>query len=60
MTCDCGPYERLMCINVGDRRLREKERLLLVGSCMISRYPEIVREFEEGDGGHAVLQSASC
>ncbi len=50
--CACG---RLMSVNVGDRRLQEKDGLLLVGSCMLSKYPEIVREYGQRDGGQAVL-----
>jgi hypothetical protein len=46
----------LMRINVGDRRIREKGRLLLVGSCMMSRYPEIVEEYVNRKGGYAILQ----
>jgi len=46
----------LMRINVGDRRLREKGRLLLVGSCMMSRYPEIVEEYVDRKEGYAILQ----
>ena len=46
--------QRLMSINVGDKRLRSKGKLLLIGSCM-DRFPEIVREFSERDGGQAVL-----
>ena len=52
---DSGQIEHLMRINVGDRRLREKGQLLLVGSCM-NRYPEIVEEFRNKNGGQAVLQ----
>ncbi|MFX0053839.1 MAG: hypothetical protein ACFFAD_02810 [Candidatus Hermodarchaeota archaeon] len=44
-----------MCINVGDPHLREKGRILLIGSCMNSRYPEIVEEYRERGGGSAVL-----
>ena len=44
----------LMSINVGDKRLRSKGKLLLIGSCM-DRFPEIIKEFTERDGGHAVL-----
>lgn len=55
MGCNCGHYEHLMCINVGDPHLREKGRILLIGSCMNSRYPEIVEEHRERDGGSAVL-----
>ena len=43
-----------MRINVGDKRLRKKGKLLLVGSCM-DRFPEIVKELSEKDGGQAVL-----
>jgi hypothetical protein len=45
-----------MRINVGDSRLREKGKLLIIGSCMQSRFPKIVEEFKEKDGGNAVLQ----
>ena len=45
----------LMSINVGDIRLRKEGRILLIGSCM-NRFPEIVKEFSERDGGQAVLQ----
>ena len=44
----------LMSINVGDKRLRDRGRLLLIGSCM-DRFPEIVKEFAEKDGSQAVL-----
>ena len=44
----------LMRINVGDKRLRNKGKLLLIGSCM-DRFPEIVKEYSERDGGYAVL-----
>jgi len=40
--------------NVGDQILRDKGKLLIVGSCM-DRYPDIVKEFAEKDGGYAVL-----
>ncbi len=53
--CGCHCDESLMSINVGDRRLREKGQLLLVGSCMNSRFPDIVEEYREKDGGQAVL-----
>ena len=51
-TCDDMQY--LMRINVGDKRLREKQNLLLIGSCM-DRFPDIVKEICERDGGHSVL-----
>ena len=51
---DCAEMQYLMRINVGDRRLREKQNLLLVGSCL-DRYPDIVKEICERIGGHVVL-----
>jgi hypothetical protein len=48
--------EYLMRINVGDQRMREKGRVLLIGSCMRSRYPEIVDEFRGKDDGQATLE----
>ena len=51
---DCEVKQQLMRINVGDRRLREEQNLLLVGSCM-DRFPDIVKEVCEKDGGHFVL-----
>ncbi len=53
--CGCHCNENLMSINVGDQRLREKGQLLLIGSCMNSRFPDIVEEYREKDGGQAVL-----
>ena len=55
MGCSCGHSEHLMCINVGDPRLRERGKILLIGSCMNDRYPEVVKEHRESDGGSAVL-----
>ena len=52
----CVGVDRLMCTNVGDSRLREKEQLLLIGTCMMSRHPDIVQEYQERDGGYAVLE----
>jgi len=51
---DCSVKQQLMRINVGDQRLREKQNLLLVGSC-IDRYPEIVKEICERNGGYFAL-----
>lgn len=51
---DCKVTQQLMRINVGDQRLREKQNLLLVGSCM-DRFPDIVKEICEKDGGYFVL-----
>jgi len=45
----------LMRTNVGDRSLREKGNLLLIGSCMEKRFPEIVKKYSEMDVGYAVL-----
>jgi len=53
--CTCGEIDRLMCTNVGDSRLRDKGQLLLIGTCMNTRFPEIVEEFKVKDGGYAVL-----
>ncbi|MDF1538735.1 MAG: 4Fe-4S ferredoxin [Candidatus Thorarchaeota archaeon] len=41
--------------NVGDKKLREKGKLLIIGSCMHERFPESVSEFSEKNGGYAVL-----
>ncbi len=49
-----GEWQHLMRINVGDKRLRNKGKLLIVGSCM-DRFPEIVKEYSERAGGQAVL-----
>ena len=50
----CDEMVYLMRTNVGDKRLRAKPNLLLVGSCL-DRFPDIVKEVCEGDGGHSVL-----
>jgi hypothetical protein len=52
---DSSKYQHLMRINVGDQSLRERGKLLLIGSCM-DRYPDIVEEFSERNGGFAALQ----
>ena len=54
MSDEFGEWQHLMPTNVGDKRLRNKGKLLLVGSCM-DRFPEIVKEFSDRDGGQAVL-----
>lgn len=41
--------------NVGDRKLRDKGKLLIIGSCMQERFPEIVQEYSQKNGEHAVL-----
>jgi len=51
---DCSESQYLMRINVGDQRLREKQNLLLVGSCT-DRYPDLVKEICEKEGGHVVI-----
>lgn len=43
LTEDLSEFQSLMRINVGDKRLRNKKRLVLVGSCM-DRFPEIVKD----------------
>lgn len=54
MTDEASEKQHLMRINVGDKRLKDKGKLLLIGSCM-DRFPEIVKNFSERDGGQAVL-----
>lgn len=55
MTGNLSETQHLMRINVGDKRLREKGKLLIIGSCM-DRFPKIVKDFSERNGGQAVLQ----
>ncbi|MBD3404956.1 MAG: 4Fe-4S ferredoxin [Candidatus Lokiarchaeota archaeon] len=45
----------LLCTNVGARHVREKGQLLIIGTCMLTQYPEIVEAFAQKDGGYAVL-----
>jgi hypothetical protein len=47
-------YQHLMRVNVGDQILREKGKLLLIGSCM-DRYPKIVQDFSDRNGGFTGL-----
>ncbi len=54
MSNEFGELQHLMRINVGDKRLRKKDKLLIIGSCM-DRFPEIVKEYSEKDGDQAVL-----
>lgn len=54
MSEDLGDRQYLMRTNVGDKQLRTKGKILLIGSCM-DRFPEIVKTFSERDGGQAVL-----
>lgn len=51
---DCNDYRQLMRINVGDQTLRDRGKLLLIGSCM-DRYPDIVQDFSEKEKDFAVL-----
>ena len=51
---DLSEFQSLMRINVGDKRLRNKKRLVLVGSCM-DRFPDIVREVAEREDDALVL-----
>ncbi|MHA1925643.1 MAG: 4Fe-4S ferredoxin [Candidatus Thorarchaeota archaeon] len=55
MGCSCGHSEHLMCTNVGDPRLRERGKILLIGSCLKNRYPDIVEKHQESNGGSVVL-----
>ena len=50
----CKDMQYLMRVNVGDRRLRENQNLLLVGSCM-ERFPDIVKEVCEREERQSVL-----
>jgi hypothetical protein len=50
----CNNYRHLMRVNVGDQTLRDRGKLLLIGSCM-DRYPDIVQDFSEKAEGFAVL-----
>jgi hypothetical protein len=50
----CDEMIYLMRVNVGDKRLQAKPNLLLVGSC-VDRFPDIVKEVCEKNGGHSVL-----
>ncbi|MFW9979693.1 MAG: hypothetical protein ACFFEJ_16540 [Candidatus Thorarchaeota archaeon] len=51
--CSCESY--LLRTNVGDSKLREKGELLLIGSCMRERYPDIVSEYSQKNSDKAVL-----
>ncbi len=53
MCGSCGTY--LIRTNVGDPKLREKDDLLLIGSCMKDRFPDVVSEIEERGDGMVVL-----
>ena len=55
MSEGCGCESYLLRINVGDTRLRDKGDLLLIGSCMRDRYPEVISEVAHMDGEKAVL-----
>jgi hypothetical protein len=48
--------EPLMSTNVGDSRIREKGRVLLVGSCIPRKHPEIVQEFIDRNNGFFALR----
>lgn len=54
MSCDKASC--LMCTSVGDNRLREHGQLLIVGSCVRSRYPDILEQYAAADGGYFVLE----
>ncbi|MFQ5831101.1 MAG: hypothetical protein ACE5H4_00155 [Candidatus Thorarchaeota archaeon] len=55
MSCGCEMSDHLMCTNVGDLRLREKGFLVIIGSCMKTRHPEIVDDFKQRNGGQIAL-----
>ncbi|MFW9787040.1 MAG: hypothetical protein ACFFE1_05160 [Candidatus Thorarchaeota archaeon] len=54
MSNDCADVQYLMRTNVGDKRLRRTQNLLLVGSC-VDRFPEFVNEVCEREGQQTVL-----
>ncbi len=45
----------LMRTNVGDKSLQQNGNLLLIGSCMEKRFPEIVNEYRSKDEGYPIL-----
>ncbi len=45
-----------MCTSVGDNRLRDRGQLLIAGSCVRSRYPDILKQYAGADGGYFVLE----
>jgi hypothetical protein len=49
-----GDIQHLMRTNVGDQALRERGKLLLVGSCM-DRHSDILKKFTEGEEGRVAL-----
>lgn len=55
MSCGCETSDHLMCTNVGDSRLKQSGLLLIIGSCMKTRHPEIVDDFKQKDGGQIAL-----
>jgi len=51
---ECNQTEYLMRTNVGDRRLRENQNLLLIGSCL-DRFPDVVKDICERDESQTIL-----
>ncbi|MFW9793571.1 MAG: 4Fe-4S ferredoxin [Candidatus Thorarchaeota archaeon] len=51
---DCDQTQHLMRTNVGDKRLRENQNLLLIGSCL-DRFPDIVKEICKKNKKQTVL-----
>lgn len=51
--CSCDSY--LMRTNVGDKKLRDKGHLLLIGSCLMERFPEIVEEYAKSREEKTIL-----
>ncbi len=55
MCSDCDCHSHLLRTNVGDETLRDTGQLLLIGSCMKKRYPDIVEKIRVIDGEKALL-----
>jgi hypothetical protein len=51
---DTGEVQPLMSTNVGDKLLRAKGRLLLIGSCMV-RFSDVLKSFIERTEDSAIL-----
>lgn len=51
----CGDCSGLMCTNVGDERLRRNRRILLVGSCVPTRFPGVLEQCRADGGEHITL-----
>ncbi|MEM0084717.1 MAG: 4Fe-4S ferredoxin [Candidatus Methanomethylicia archaeon] len=41
-------FRELMEVNAASKEIREKKRILLIGSCLIDEHPKIVEKYSEG------------